>query len=281
MAWTAFQSFRNAYHFNTLQDPNVEQLALFISYMSCHKYSASTIATYMAGLSFCLRSRGLHDITQVFPIRHLIEGCRRLHTREDIRCPITLNILKRLINVLPYVCENSYDQKMYTAAFLLAFFGFLRISEFTATSRRVSLGESDVIIKGSSPHRRLLLSVRFSKTDQRGAGNVVIIPESALLCPVRAALEYICIRPRQGTAFFRHFNTHPLSRYEFNRVLRRCVSFLGLPLQCYTSHSFRIGAATSAAMAGYSDSQIQVMGRWSSHSYRRYIRVDNIAVLDA
>ena len=169
MAWTAFQSFRNAYHFNTLQDPNVEQLALFISYMSCHKYSASTIATYMAGLSFCLRSRGLHDITQVFPIRHLIEGCRRLHTREDIRCPITLNILKRLINVLPYVCENSYDQKMYTAAFLLAFFGFLRISEFTATSRRVSLGESDVIIKGSSPHRRLLLSVRFSKTDQRGA----------------------------------------------------------------------------------------------------------------
>ena len=249
--------------------------------MSWHKYSASTIATYVAGLSFCLRSRGMVDITQVFPIRHLIEGCRRLHRREDIRCPITLNILQRLINVLPSVCENIYDRKMFTAAFLIAFFGFLRISEFTATSHHVPLVESDVIIRGTSPHRRLIMSIRFSKTDQRGAGHVIIIPEGTSLCPIRAASEYIHIRPEQGTAFFRRFNTEPLSRYEFNRVLRRCVSFVGLPLQCYTSHSFRIGAATSAAMGGYSDSQIQVMGRWTSHSYRRYIRLDDISVLNA
>ena len=101
--------------------------------------------------------------------------------------------------------RKKKDCKMFTAAFLIAFFGFLRISEFTATSHHVPLMESDVIIRGTSPHRRLLMSIRFSKTDQRGAGHVIIIPEGAFLCPVRAASEYIHIRPEQGTAFFSTF----------------------------------------------------------------------------
>ena len=273
MAWEAFQAFRDAYHFNVLQVPTIEQLALFISYMSCYRYAASTIATYVSGISFCLRNRGMGDITQVFPIRHLVEGCRRLHVSEDVRCPITLSILKRLLTALPRVCINSYDCKMFTAAFLIAFFGFLRIGEFTTSGERVPLVDNDVMIRGSSPNRRLCIAVRFSKTDQRGAGCVITIPEGTLLCPVQAALEYTRARPARGTAFFRRFDSSPLSRYEFNRVLQRCVSFLGLPLQCYTAHSFRIGAATSAAMAGFSDSQIQLMGRWTSLAYRRYIRL--------
>ena len=117
--------------------------------------------------------------------------------------------------------------------------------------------------------------IRFSKTDQLGAGCVITIPESsALTCPVRAAVEYTNIRPFQGDAYFRRFDTTPLSRYEFNKVLRNCIGKLGLPIQCYTSHSFRIGGATAAAMRGYSNEQIKIMGRWSSDSFRRYIRVE-------
>ena len=122
MAWSTFQAFRTSYRFDVLQAPNIEQLALFVSYMSWHKYLASTIATYVSGLSFYLRSCGLIDITQTFPIRHLVEGCRRLHVRKDVRCPITLDILRRSLIVLPTVCDNLYDCKMFTAAFLVAFF---------------------------------------------------------------------------------------------------------------------------------------------------------------
>ncbi|XP_072182248.1 uncharacterized protein [Diadema setosum] len=275
-AWSAFQAFRRSYHFDITAAPTTEQIALFISYLSWHGYSPNTIATYVSGLSFCLRGHKEEDITNSFPIKHLIEGCRRFHAREDIRCPITLTILRRLLRALPSVCANSYDCIMLTSAFLVAFLGFLRIGEFTATPQRVPLLTDDVTIKGNPPHRRLVLTIRLSKTDQRGAGRVIIIPASACasLCPVRAALNYLRIRSEQRGAFFQQFNTTPLSRFEFNRILRRCGSFVGLPLQCYTAHSFRIGAATSAAMAGYSDEQIQVMGRWASHSYRRYIRLD-------
>ncbi|XP_063960322.1 uncharacterized protein LOC135155301 [Lytechinus pictus] len=52
-------------------------------HMSWHKYSANTIAAYVSGLSFYLRSNNMEDITQSFPIKRLIDGCRRRHVRKD------------------------------------------------------------------------------------------------------------------------------------------------------------------------------------------------------
>ena len=58
-------------------------------------------------------------------------------------------------------------------------------------------------------------------------------------------------------------------------VLRRC--FPDLPN--INTHSFRIGGASAAASAGVPDSQIQILGRWSSDAYRRYIHVSDNLVL--
>ena len=41
---------------------------------------------------------------------------------------------------------------------------------------------------------------------------------------------------------------------------------------CFSSHSFRIDAATSAAGANSPDWLIKALGRWSSSCYHRYIR---------
>ena len=40
-----------------------------------------------------------------------------------------------------------------------------------------------------------------------------------------------------------------------------------------STHSFRIGAATTAAAAGYPKWAIQTLGRWSSDCYKTYIRI--------
>ncbi|RXN33881.1 poly [Labeo rohita] len=40
----------------------------------------------------------------------------------------------------------------------------------------------------------------------------------------------------------------------------------------FSSHSFRIGAATTAAQKGLSQQQIQALGRWSSEAFKSYIR---------
>ena len=48
---------------------------------------------------------------------------------------------------------------------------------------------------------------------------------------------------------------------------------VGLPHHSLKGHSFRIGAAsTAAAAAGVPDWLIKVLGRWSSDCYQLYIR---------
>ena len=47
---------------------------------------------------------------------------------------------------------------------------------------------------------------------------------------------------------------------------------MGLDPQFYSGHSFRIGSATSATIAGLNDYEIKLLGRWSSDCYKRYIR---------
>ena len=39
------------------------------------------------------------------------------------------------------------------------------------------------------------------------------------------------------------------------------------------THSFRIGGATALSQAGIPDSQIQILGRWRSNCFVRYLRI--------
>ena len=58
----------------------------------------------------------------------------------------------------------------------------------------------------------------------------------------------------------------------FNTWLSRALSFASLSSLPIKSRSFRIGAATHAATFGYTDLQIQKMGRCKSSASRRSTR---------
>ena len=54
--------------------------------------------------------------------------------------------------------------------------------------------------------------------------------------------------------------------------IRDALSASGLDASKYSGHSFRSGAATTALDAGISDATIQMLGRWRSDAYKRYIK---------
>jgi len=63
-----------------------------------------------------------------------------------------------------------------------------------------------------------------------------------------------------------------LTARQFHFDLKRLLQQAGYNPNCYNTHSFRIGAATSAARAGVSTKTIKAMGRWMCTAYKQYIR---------
>ena len=167
---------------------------------------------------------------------------------------------------------------MFQAAFLLAFFGFLRVGEFTVQRQsddgRKILAKDDIQWGQEENSHFMLVQIRFSKTDQHGRGTTLKIKENKTegTCPVKAMETYLRVRPKEKGPLFRHKDGSPLSRYQFNAVLKKALLESGVGANQYGTHSFRIGAATMAALKGIPPEQIMTMGRWRSDAYLRYIR---------
>ena len=46
----------------------------------------------------------------------------------------------------------------------------------------------------------------------------------------------------------------------------------GIPIERINTHSLRSGGANALALSGYTDTQIQKMGRWRGATFKEYIR---------
>ena len=75
--------------------------------------------------------------------------------------------------------------------------------------------------------------------------------------------------------------SQPLTRYSCLTHLRSILAAAGYQPLAFNTHSFRIGAATSAAQAGIPTSQIKFLGRWHSSAYQHYTRTVKKALKSA
>ena len=169
---------------------------------------------------------------------------------------------------------------MFIAAITMAFFGFLRCGEFTAPSASCFSSSKHLALKDAIfyPSFRnpsfMTLRFKYSKTDPFGKGHVVTLfctPTGT--CPVTAMQVYLSMRAYQPESpLLSLADGTPLTRTKFVMMLRTVLSKVGLNEDLYAGHSFRIGAATTAAVAGLPDYLIKALGRWSSDCYVRYVR---------
>jgi len=277
------EKFRLQFTLPPLWPVPLEHLIHFIAHLSLEQLSPSTIRTYISGLGNWHRLNGYPDPTKHFVILKLLEGLSRGITRQDVRSPITLSVLKKLVAALPHVCSSQLEAQLFATAFKLAFFAFLRVGEITAAARgdksNRAVGVLDVsfIFRGGEKlPSQLKLLIRKSKNDQRGNGNLLYLERytDENICPVVGVYNYLQSRNKTGSSqLLTHYNGESVTRYQFNAILKRTLQFVNTKSHCYKSHSFRIGAATEAAARGVPEETIKLWGRWRSGAYSRYIRL--------
>ncbi|XP_076072127.1 uncharacterized protein LOC143043832 [Mytilus galloprovincialis] len=231
--------FRVEYSIPLSWPPSNRQIIRYIGFLSLNHYSSSTTRSYISGISYKLKIQGNEDLTKSFIIQKLLGGCDRLYKSKDLREPLTIDILIRLNVALRHVCSSRYETILFQTAFNLAFAAFLRVSEFAITT--------NVMLEHVLHRRHVNIDYPFCKLD----------------------LEMMVL-------FFCHINGKSLTRFQFQTVLNKGLKFLSLNTSRFNTHSFRIGAATSAFMSGKTENKIKTMGRWMSSSFQRYIRIPNI-----
>lgn len=250
---------------------------LTLRYFCAHLSSScayQTIKVYLAGIRLLHLEQGLDDPTRDASLLHyLCVGIRR--TKGDSprrRNPITLAILHIIKQELACSHLPSGDKLLYWAAFTLAFYGFLRASEYTAPtsstySSQVHPCLTDTVIKDDS----IRLTLKRSKSDRFGRTATVLVGSST--CPVRAMQKFLADRPRQHSGpLFILASGKFLTRRDVSDVTKSLLSSAGIDPTAYSSHSYRIGAATTAAAAGLPDHLVKTLGRWRSNAYQGYIR---------
>ena len=167
---------------------------------------------------------------------------------------------------------------MLWAACCLAFFGFVCVSEFTTPNLTdynlsVHLSLQDVSIDNRENPGVLKVNIKQSKTDPFWQGiQIYLGATNSDVCPIFGILPYLARRGSQLGPLFLTENGKGLTRQSFCSALNSVLSQLPVNTSLYKSHSFHIGAVTTAAKVNIPDVYIKILGRWQSDAYQRYKR---------
>jgi hypothetical protein len=282
-AMKRFHTFCATYTVTTPFPLSEHLLCSFAAYLADQNLAPQTIKSYLSALRNTQISLGLPDPREQssLPILKRVQaGISRIRMLKGspprIRLPITAHILGKIQTTLN--ASTDPDKTVIWAIAATAFFGFFRLGELLPTSLSAfhpakSLAWGDVAVDNQAKPTMIQLHLKTSKCDQYGSGSDIVVGRTGnSLCPVTALMQYIDLRGNQAGPFFLDASHAVITKQRFVTRIRELLNSIGLPQHQYAGHSFRIGAATTAAAEGIEDSTIQTLGRWHSAAFLQYIR---------
>ena len=272
-SWRAFSFFCSEHHlaFNLPIQPCT--LALFISHLTGQGYAPTTVSAHVSAIAYVHKLNNWQDPSASFLVQKLLGASYKLNRQPDCRRPIDKPMLIQLITALDHTVENSQSIILFKAMFSLAFHALLRIGEMTVQSHsqhnpnllrieHVHLGQASLTVT----------FLAYKHNTGRPFSLLIHATPGQPTCPLAHVRTYTAIRGLVPGPLFVDSRGQPVTRAHFNEQLKHALRFRNYPLDQFSSHSFRIGAATTAAAQGTPDNQIQQMGRWRSDAFKKYIR---------
>ena len=198
---------------------------------------------------------------------------------------MTTTILKILKAELRNSAWSIEDKLMIWSVCLIAFMGCFRIHELlcrksTTYDPNFELLGQDLKLKaikvGKESIRTITIKLKSEKKDRIGRKTIVdVYSNGGPFCPAKALEKWkkVSKLDSQNLLAFRLAAGQPLTGRKLNKILR---SFLDKHLDysrgAISCHSFRSGLA-SMMVLGYTEEEIQAIGRWSSKAYNVYLKL--------
>lgn len=245
-----------------------QTVALYLTALAEAGRKASTLQRRLSSISQAHQMAGHDSPTRDIQVRTVWAGIRRAKgTAQTRKAPAVIEDVRAMVEALPDSLGGLRDR----ALLLVGFVGAFRRSEL------VGLDVEDI----RPTSEGLVVTLRYSKTDQEGAGEEKALPYGAnpATCPVRALQAWLEAAGITEGPVFRSVNRHGqvgatrLSDRSVANIVKRSAEGAGLDPSRYSGHSLRAGFATSAARAGAEERDIaRVTGHSSERILRRYIR---------
>ena len=291
--FTGINQFEKFYHGFQLQNwspilPVSEVTLCFFAVFMAKSVKHDTIKAYLAAIKHLHLVHNFNLKLDTFlHLQYILRGIKRAqNTEKRTRLPITKCHLELFRGLLKPNISKRVDELMLWAAICLAFFGFLRVSELTCGKTfnpAIHLSRSDISFSPSvDAPVAMFVKVKASKTDPFKKGVLLTIGSSGTtICAVSALKNYLMSISYNGGPLFQYSDGRFLSRDLFTEEIRQLLRTGGYNANHYAGHSFRIGAATSAASANMPARLIKDLGRWTSDCYERYIRTPSETLIVA
>jgi hypothetical protein len=192
---------------------------------------------------------------------------------------------------------------------LIAFYYLLRIGEYTVKGKRnntkqtvqfkledvtffkkTKMGQLRCLPKNVPDHLILAADSATLKLDNQKNGwkGVCVHQETngdAFYCPIRAlGRRIVHLRHHKAakstffSAYYHDGRKYDVCGKDVSKALKIAATLLEypetrrIPIKLIDTHSLRSGGANALSLSGYSDTQIQKMGRWRGATFKEYIR---------
>ena len=272
-----------------------KRISLYCIYLVVdQELKSSTIKSYISGIKSVLKSDGYICDEGKLLLNALIKSCKLKNDTIKTRLPIQKGLLEIILfEIRRRFGTQPYLEAMYISAYLIAYYGLLRVGEITFSIHSVKAKD----LHESKTKKRLLLVLYSSKTHGReslpqqvkifGKTELEVTDKNkksryavrqvkpTIFCPYDWTRKYIQMRQkiqRDDEQIFVFRDGTPLQAQHLRKLLKETLKHLELDPNLYDTHSFRIGRATDLFKAGVDIKKIKQLGRWKSNAVYKYLR---------
>ena len=241
-------------------------------------------------------------------LSQMLEGWTQEDPPTLKKLPVEADIPEYIANI-GYLQDATEAQKAIGDLVLIAFYYLLRVGEYTTkatrnNSKRTVQFKIEDITFFSTNKKGILRQLPRSASDadlmaaqsatlkldnQKNDWKGVCIHQErngdTITCPVRALARRV-IHVRNNTtdwrttlsAIFDNNTRYDVTDKDIRTHMKYAAEMLqypelkGIPVERVDTHSLRSGGANALSLSGYTDREIQKMGRWRSATFKEYIQ---------